>query len=89
MSEQPVRCARCHVEANVVVQGQTPVNVNCPKCGESQAYSEFRQSLGEQVVAHAQRVIGGSLAEMARNNKHFTYKPGRIKGSNPKFTVSF
>ena len=89
MSEQPVRCARCHAEANVVVQGQTPVRVNCPKCGESQTYSEFQQSLGEQAAAHAQMVIGGSLAEMARNNKHFTYKPGRVTSCKPKFTVSF
>ncbi len=89
MSEQPIRCARCIAEANVVVQGQTPVSVNCPKCGESQTYSAFQQSLGEQVAAHAQGVIGGSLAEMARNNKHFTYKPGRIRKSKPKFTVVF
>ena len=89
MSEQPVRCARCNASANVVMENQTPVRVCCPECGESQTYSAFQASLGEQAIAHAQTVIGGSLAEMARNNKDFTYKPGRIKSSNPKFTVSF
>ena len=89
MSTKPVRCTRCKTEANVEVLGNTPATVNCPKCGESQTHSAFQQSLGEQMTAHAQKVLGGSLAKMARNNKNITYKPGRIRRSKPKFTVGF
>ena len=89
MTDQPIRCGRCRTEANVVMRGTDPISVNCPKCGESQTHSAFLQSLGEQATAHAQKVLGGSLAKMARSNKHFTYKSGRIRRSKPKFKVGF
>ena len=89
MSEQPVRCARCGAKAKVEVRGNTPVSVMCPKCGESQTYSEFQRSLSGQAAAYAQKRIGESFAKAAKNNKHLSYKPGRIRMSKPKFTVGF
>ena len=71
------------------MRGTVPISVNCPKCGESQSHSKFLQSLGDQVTAHAQHVLGGALAKTARNTRNITYKPGRIRRSKPKFTVGF
>ena len=89
MSERPIRCVGCRAKANVEVRGNTPVNVMCPRCGESQTYSEFQRSVGEQATAYAQETIGKSFTKMARSNNNITYKPARIRKSKPKFTVGF
>ena len=90
MSTNPVKCVRCKTDANIEIQGKSPVKLKCPKCGAAQSHAEFQKSLGEQVAAHTQDVLGKSFARMARSSKGITYKPGRrIKISNPKFTVGF
>lgn len=89
MSNKPVKCVRCKTNSNVKTRGNAPVSVKCHRCGEGQSYVEFQQSLGEQVTAHAQEILGKSLGKMARNNKNITYSPGRIRKFKPKFTVGF
>lgn len=69
MNTKPIRCAKCKTDANVEVVRDIPASVKCPRCGESQSYLEFQQSLGKQVAVYAHEVLDEHFAKMARNNQ--------------------
>ena len=39
MGDTPVKCSSCDVQAQVVLEGDTPKEVVCPRCGLSESYA--------------------------------------------------
>ena len=62
--------------------------VVCPNCEQSETYSEFQRSVGQQMTNYAADVIGKSLKNLARGNKYMSFEPGRRSTHTPKFRVA-
>ncbi len=88
MPEQPVICTRCGSEARVVLEDSQPTMVVCPDCEQSESYSEFQRSVGQQMTNHAADVIGKGLKKHTRGNKYVSFEPGRRSRHTPKFRVA-
>jgi hypothetical protein len=89
MGDTPVKCSSCDVQAQVVLEGDTPKEVVCPRCGVSESYADFQRSVGHQASAYAAEEIGKVFRDMARRSRSVTYKPGNLQSNNPKFCVEF
>ena len=87
MAKDNVKCSSCNVPANVVLENTEPQRIECPECGEFEAYGDFQESVRLQMVAHAAGELGKTFSEMARGNKHITYRPGNLKSHSPKFKL--
>ena len=87
MSDQPIKCSRCNVAAQVSVEDGNPKNVVCPQCGVSESYETVRESLRRQMAAHAHEKISKPLKDLARSNKNFSYTPGNVRAPNSNFRV--
>ncbi len=89
MANEPIKCSSCNVAAHVILEGDIPQRVVCPRCGTSEDYARVKQSIGHQAAAYAADEIGKALKGLARGNKGVSYKPGRIRSQRSKFRVDF
>ncbi len=58
---KPIKCRRCKVAAQVVIENGEPQHATCPSCGLTRDYSEVRRMLGEQAGALAAKKLQQSL----------------------------
>ena len=89
MADEPIQCSSCNVVAHVILEGDIPQKVVCPRCGTSEDYTRVKQAIGHQAAAYASEEIGKALKGIARGNKGVSYKPGRIISQGSKFSVDF
>ena len=89
MESRPVKCNACEVPAQVILEGNAPQKVVCPRCGGSESYADFQKSVGHQASVYASDRIGRALWEMASGNKNITYKPGNIRSRRSQFRLDF
>ena len=87
MGDTPVKCSSCDVQAQVIFEGGTPKDVVCPRCGASESYTDFQESVGQQATAYAAKEIGKAFRDMAGRSRNVTYKPGNLRRINPKFRI--
>ena len=88
MAEQPVICTACNAEANVVLmEDGEPIQVTCSECGQFESYSDFQESVGQQMTDYAAEVFGKGFADLARGNNDMRYEPSRRPSHAPKFRV--
>ena len=89
ISDKSVQCDRCKTNALVTVENGRPVTVTCPKCGESESYEKFMESVGAQMFELADEMISKPLKEWAKRDKNVTYEPSRRpRRSSGKFRVN-
>ena len=87
MANEPIKCSTCNVGSHVILEGDIPQKVVCPRCGTSEDYTRVKQAIGHQAAAFASEEIGKALKGIARGNKRVSYKPGRIVSQRSKFRV--
>ena len=84
MANKPIKCSRWNVAAQMILERNTPKKVVCPRCGASEDYARFEQSIGDQAAAYAADEIGKALKGLARGNKQ-----GNIRSQRSKFRMDF
>ena len=89
MEETPVNCSSCEVQARVILDGDTPREVVCPRCGASESYEDFQRSVGLQASAYAANKMGEVFKDIARKNKNVKYTAGHRPTHRSQFKVVF
>ena len=89
MGDTPVKCSSCEVQAQVILEGGTPCEVVCPRCGASESYADFQRSLGHQASDYAADKIGKVFKDMARGSRNIKYTPGHRPTRRSQFKVEF
>ena len=51
MANEPIKCSSCNVGAHVILEGDIPQKVVCPRCRTSEDYARVKQSIGHQAAA--------------------------------------
>ena len=69
MAKEPIKCGSCNVAAHVILEGDIPQKVVCPRCGTSEDYTRVKQSIGHQAAAYAADEIGKALKGLARGKQ--------------------
>ena len=84
--DKPIKCRRCKLTAQVVVEDDKPKTVTCLGCGITRDYSEVRRMLGEQATAFAakklQEALKRGLPKGRSGGVTFSHRPAHI--SQPK-----
>ena len=89
MGNMPIKCSNCHVQAQVILEGNNPQRVVCPRCGASERYAKTRQSIDQQASAYAREEIDEAIMNLVKGNKNIRYKPGNVRSQPSKFRVDF
>ena len=81
--DKPIKCRRCKIAAQVVIEDGEPKRVICPGCGLTRDYGEVRRMIGEQASAFAAKEIQDSLKRISSKGRMggvtFSHRPAQIR----------
>lgn len=87
MSDQPILCATCKVQAKLSIESDAQGTVLCPKCGNSDTLENVKRSLGLQAKEYAARTMQQSFRNAARGSKFLKFKPSVIPKQDHAFIL--
>ena len=89
--DKPIKCRRCKLAAQVVIEDGEPKRVTCPGCGLARDYSEVRRMIGEQASAFAAKEIQDSLKRISSKGRTggvtFSHRPAQVRQPSGDFFI--
>ena len=89
--DKPIKCRRCKLAAQVVIEDGEPKTVTCPGCGTTRDYSEIRRMIGEQASAFAAKEIQDSLKRISSKGRTggvtFSHRPAQVRQPKGDFFI--
>ena len=91
--DKPIKCRRCKLAAQVVIEDGEPKTVTCPGCGTTRNYSEVIRMIGEQTSAFAakklQEALKRGLPKGRSGGVTFSHRPAQVRQPSGDCFIDF